>query len=74
MDTRTINVSVNIPKSYNVKLLQKQLTLYAQQLIASVKKNRRKHNYRHESLCGIFDSGATEEQLLDGYMQEKYNL
>ena len=65
MDTRTINVSVNIPKSYNVKLLQKQLTLYAQQLIASVKKNR-KHNYRHESLCGIFDSGATEEQLLDG--------
>lgn len=74
MDARTINVSVNIPKSYNVELLQKQLTVYAKQLIASAKQSKSRRHYRHESLCGIFDSGASEEQLVEGYMQEKYNL
>ena len=33
-----------------------------------------KKHYRHESLCGIFNSDATEEQLIEDYLQEKYNL
>ena len=33
-----------------------------------------KKPYRHESLCGMFHSDATEEQLVEGYLQEKYNL
>lgn len=35
---------------------------------------RRKQHYRHEALCGIFNSDATEEQLVEDYQQEKYNL
>jgi hypothetical protein len=71
MEARTINVPVLVPKSYRVDLLQEQLTLYAQMLIASAKP---KHHYRHESLCGIFNSDATQEELLEEYLQEKYSL
>ena len=62
METRTITVSVNVPKSYRIDLLQKQLTVYGKQ------------PYRHEALCGIFNSDRTEEQILEDYLQEKYNL
>ena len=37
MEARTISVSVRIPKSYRVDLLQQQLTAYAQQLIDAAK-------------------------------------
>ena len=75
MEARTITVSVNVPKSYRIDLLQKQLTAYAQQLIAASKPQAKtKHKYRHEALCGIFNSDATEEQLVEDYLQEKYNL
>jgi len=75
METRTITVSVNVPKSYRIDLLQKQLTAYAQQLIASTRPGvKSKQQYRHEALCGIFHSDSTEEQLIDDYLQEKYNL
>ena len=75
MDTKTINVPVNVPKSYSIDLLQQQLITYAKQLIASAKPTAKtKRHYRHESLCGIFNSDATEEQLIEDYLQEKYNL
>ena len=71
MEARTINVSVLVPKSYRIDLLQEQLTLYAQMLVASA---RPKRHYRHESLCGVFNSDATQEELLEEYLQEKYSL
>ena len=75
METRTITVSVNVPKSYRIDLLQKQLTVYAQQLVASARPTTKsKQPYRHEALCGIFNSDRTEEQILEEYLQEKYNL
>ncbi len=75
METANINISVRVPKSYSVDLLQQQLYAYAQQLIATVKpEDKQKHHYRHESLCGIFHSDASKEELLDAYLQEKYNL
>ena len=75
METRTITVSVNVPKSYRIDLLQKQLTIYAQQLVASARPTTKsKQPYRHEALCGIFNSDRTEEQILEDYLQEKYNL
>ena len=75
MEARTINVAVNVPKSYSVDLLQQQLTTYAQQLIASARPIKKaKHHYRHESLCGIFTSDATEEQLIEDYLKEKFNV
>lgn len=75
METRTINVPVDVPKSYSIDLLQKQLMAYAQQLIASARPaTKRKKRYRHETLCGIFNSDATEEQLIEDYLQEKFKL
>ena len=71
MEATTINVPVLVPKSYSLALLQQQLTAYAQQLVASAKPKRR---YRHEALCGIFNSDATQEELLEEYLQEKYNV
>lgn len=71
--TTTINVPVNVPKSYSIDLLKEQLAAYAMQLIAAAKPvaNTKRH-YRHEALCGIFNSDATEEQLIEDYLQEKY--
>ena len=71
----TIKVPVNVPKSYSIDLLKEQLTAYAMQLIAAAKPTAKaKHHYRHEALCGIFNSDATEEQLIEDYLQEKYKL
>ena len=73
--TTTIKVPVNVPKSYSIDLLREQLAAYAQQLIASAKPAAKaKRRYRHESLCGIFNSDATEDQLIEDYLQEKYKL
>ena len=71
MEATSINVSVRVPKSYSIDLLQQQLTAYAQQLVATAKPKRR---YRHETLCGIFSSDATQEELVEDYLQEKYSI
>lgn len=71
----TIKVPVNVPKSYSIDLLREQLAAYAKQLIASAKPAAKaKRHYRHEALCGIFNSDATEDQLIEDYLQEKYQL
>ena len=31
-------------------------------------------HHRHEALCGIFNSNATQQELLEEYLQEKYNV
>ena len=75
MEARTINVHVSVPRSYRIDLLERQLTTYAEQLIAqakSAKKGKRQH--RHEALCGIFTSGASEEELVEDYLKDKYQL
>ena len=60
MDTTTINVLVNVPKSYSIELLKEQLTAYAQQLISAAKPAAKaKGRYRHEALCGIFNSSLS---------------
>ena len=65
MEARTINIAVNVPKSYSVDLLQKQLTAYAQQLIATARPVKKsKHHYRHEALCGIFPQMLLRNSLL----------
>jgi hypothetical protein len=71
MEATTINIPIRVPKSYSLALLQQQLTVYAQHLVDSAKPKRR---YRHEALCGIFNSDATQEELIEAYLQEKYNV
>lgn len=46
----------------------------AQQLIDAAKPAKKgKRHYRHEALCGVFSSGATEEELLEDYLKEFEN-
>lgn len=71
MEAANINVSVQVPKSYRLDILQQQLSAYAQQLVASANHQSR---YRHEALCGVFSSDALQEELIEEYLQEKYDL
>ena len=73
METRTINVHVNVPRSYRIDLLERQLTSYAEQLIAQAKPAK-KGKYRHEALCGIFSTEATKDELIEDYLKDKYQL
>ena len=75
MATTTINVSVDVPGTYRIDLLTKQLTDYAKRLVRSARPvTKTKKKYQHESLCGIFASEASEKQLVEEYLQEKYNI
>ena len=75
MEARTINVHVSVPRSYRIDLLERQLTTYAEQLIAQAKSARKsKRQHRHEALCGIFSSEASEEELIEDYLKDKYQL
>ena len=75
METRTINVHVNVPRSYRIDLLERQLTSYAEQLIAQAKPARQsKRQHRHEALCGIFSTEATKDELVEDYLKDKYQL
>lgn len=75
MATTTINVSVDVPGTYRIDLLTKQLTEYAKRLVKSARPvAKTKQKYQHESLCGIFTSKATDKQLVEEYLQEKYNV
>lgn len=73
MEARTINVHVNVPRSYRLDLLEQQLTAYAEQLIAQAKPSK-KARHRHEALCGIFSSDASQEELIEDYLKDKYQL
>lgn len=61
-------LSKSEPKAY-----QKALSLIAE-LYDHPQTGTGKPEQLHESLCGIFNSDATEEQLIEDYLQEKYNL
>ena len=75
MEVRTINVHVSVPRSYRIELLERQLTSYAEQLIAQAKPAKKsKRQHRHEALCGIFSSDASEDELVEDYLKDKYQL
>ena len=53
--------------------LQKKLSDYTRHLITlSLPTATKRH--RHESLCGILDTAAPEEDLVEEYLKEKYSL
>ena len=72
MQTQTINIPIMVPQSYPVDELKRRLTDYARFIISQPTKAKR--NYRHESLCGIFKSSSTEEELIEEYLEDKYGL
>ena len=75
MATTIINVSVDVPVTYRLDVLTKQLTDYAKRLVGtSLKVTKPKRHYRHESLCGIFEQNAKGNELVEEYIKEKYEL
>ena len=49
MEAITINVHVNVPRSYSIDLLERQLTSYAEQLIAQAKPARKSNRIQKSS-------------------------
>lgn len=71
----TINLSLDVPQTYGLETLKKQLTEYAKELVAKTKPvpKVRKH-YAHDVLCGLAMTKSSDEELLDGYLKDKYNV
>lgn len=74
--TRTINISLNVPESYQVEELTRQLTEYGERLIARrTSTAKRRHRPSRDFLKGFtLPQGVTSEQLIDGYLEEKYGV
>lgn len=72
----TINIPVEVPNGISVDAITRQLTEYAKRLIARRKRDnssRAKH-YKHEKLCGILATDARQEELIEDYLSEKYEV
>ena len=56
------------------KILRHEWLQQMEQALQQPKGSNAKHHYRHEALCGMFKSDATEAELVEEYLTEKYNL
>ncbi len=74
--TRTINISLNVPESYGIEELTRQLTEYGERLISRRKRMATSQKRHSQSfLKGLsMPSGATAKELIDAYLSEKYGL
>lgn len=72
----TINVSLEVPNGYSLDTLKKQLTEYAKELVSKTKvaSTAKGRHYAHDALCGLAASEKTDEELLDAYLGDKYEL
>ena len=62
----TLNIPVNVPQGFNVNQLVAQLTEYAKTLIvANTETTAKRKHYKHE---------ATQEELVEEYLKDKYEL
>lgn len=72
----TINISLDVPQSYQLDTLKQELTEYAKKLVANAKpkaKAERKH-YAHDAICGIMKTDKTDTELIEEYLKEKYQI
>ncbi len=75
--TRIINISLNVPESYQIEELTRLLTEYGEQLIAhntaasTIHKHRPSMDFLNKF---TLPSKITEKQLVNEYLEEKYNL
>ena len=74
--TRTINISLNVPDSYAVEDLTRQLTEYGEQLIARRHSTAGKEStFSSRFLKGLrMPEGKSEQELVDEYLEEKYGV
>ena len=64
------------PRTVTVRMSTRRWNRLQQmeQVLQQTKGSNAKHHYRHEDLCGMFKSDATEAELVEEYLTEKYNL
>lgn len=74
--TMTINISLNVPESYEVEELTRQLTEYGERLIARRKSSAKPHRRPSRDFLRSFTlpKGITSEQLVDEQIAEKYGI
>ena len=72
----TINIPVEVPNGISVDYVTRKLTEYAKRIIARNKDNKFSHakQYKHEKLCGILATDARQEELIEDYLSEKYDM
>ena len=66
----TVTVRMSTRRWNRIQQMEKILHQYKQ---AKANKESR-HHYRHEALCGMFKSDATQTELVEEYLTEKYDL
>jgi len=74
--TRTLNISLNVPDSYAVEDLTRQLTEYGEKLIARRSSTAGKEStFSSHFLKGLrMPEGKSERELVDEYLAEKYGV
>ena len=74
--TTTLNISLNVPESFEVEELTRQLTEYGERLIARQKPSAKSRRRPSRDFLKSFTlpKGTTSEQLIDEYLSEKYGV
>ena len=69
----TINISLDVPQSYQLDTLKQELTEYAKKLVAKAKPKAKvaRRQYAHDALCGIM---KTDKELIEEYLKEKFQI
>ena len=76
----TINISLDVPQSYQLDTLKQELTEYAKILVAKAKPKAKivRKQYAHDALCGIMKTdmktGKSDKELIEEYLEEKYQI
>ena len=74
--TRTLNISLNVPDSYGIEELTRQLTEYGEQLISRRNRVQKSKKRRSQTfLKGLsLPDGSTDKELIEEYISEKYGV
>lgn len=74
--TQIINISLNVPETYQLDELTRQLTEYGERLIArrTHAASRRRRPSQDFLKAFSLPKGMTSEQLIDEHLSEKYGL
>ena len=76
----TINISLDVPQSYQLDTLKQELTEYAKKLVAKAKPKAKivRKQYAHDALCGIMKTDMKTDksgkELIEEYLEEKYQI
>ena len=76
----TINISLDVPQSYQLDTLKQELTEYAKILVAKAKPKAKivRKQYAHDALCGIMKTDMkadkSDKELIEEYLKEKFQI